>query len=68
MSMLARKYLCPLACGKADSCEHKDGCSASDYGRTVYLKTKVDLRYFQSIPGDSRKYREFSLNAPHASV
>lgn len=31
------KYRCPLATGKIDSCNCKEKCSPSDYGRCIYI-------------------------------
>jgi len=52
------KYRCPLACGKIKSCENKCNCSASAYGRTIYVKPKWDLRLFTKIPRGSVSWKE----------
>jgi hypothetical protein len=44
------KYRCPLALGKVTSCDCKDECSPSPYGRCIYVKPKWDLRLFTEIP------------------
>ena len=54
----AQKYRCPLACGRIPSCDCRDGCSSGNYGRTVYIKTNGDLRYFPTIPRDSKRYKD----------
>ena len=54
----AQKYRCPLACGRISACDCRDECSSGNYGRTVYIKTNGDLRYFPAIPRDSKRYRE----------
>lgn len=51
------KWRCPLACGKIDSCDCKDKCSPSDYGRCVYTKPEWDLRYFTVIPRGSDEWK-----------
>ena len=54
----AQKYRCPLACGRVDAFKCKETCSPSKYGRTLYLKTNADLRYFPSIPRDSKQFKD----------
>ncbi len=51
------KWRCPLACGKINSCDCKDKCSTSDYGRVVYTKPKWDFRYFTVIPRGSDEWK-----------
>lgn len=53
-----RKFRCPLKCGRIDSCDHAESCSNSDYGRTVYVKNRSDLRFLPRIPRDSEEYKE----------
>lgn len=51
------KWRCALAMGKITSCAHKDQCSPSDYGRTVYTKPEWDLRLFTPIPRGSKAWK-----------
>lgn len=51
------KWRCPLAMGKIKSCSHKDQCSPSDYGRTVYTKPVWDPRLFTPIPRGSKEWK-----------
>lgn len=51
------KWRCPLACGKIGSCDCKDMCSPSDYGRVAYTKPEWDLRYFTIIPRGSNEWK-----------
>lgn len=44
------KYRCPLILGKVTSCDCKDQCSPSPYGRCIYVKPEWDLRLFTEIP------------------
>lgn len=53
----ARKYRCPLKCGKVSGCRCSGKCSKSSYGRTVYLNADADLRFHPRIPRDSGLYR-----------
>lgn len=53
----ADKYRCPYACGKISVCPRRQECSQSKYGRTFYLKTNGDLRYFPRIPRNSDQYK-----------
>ena len=52
------KYRCPLACGKIEHCPHKEKCSPSEYGRTVYVKPDWDLRLFTRIPRGSDAWKD----------
>ena len=54
----ARKYRCPLKCGRIDSCPHAGQCSPGSYGRTVYIKNNGDLRFQTRIPRDSEEYKK----------
>lgn len=54
----ARKYRCPLKCGRVDSCLHAEACSPGNYGRTVYIKNHGDLRFRTRIPRDSEQYKK----------
>lgn len=54
----ARKYRCPLKCGRIDSCPQAETCSPGSYGRTVYIKNHADLRFHPRIPRDSEEYRQ----------
>lgn len=51
------KWRCPLALKKIDSCDCKDKCSPSHYGRVVYTKPEWDLRYFTVIPRGSDEWK-----------
>lgn len=51
------KWRCPFATGKVDSCNCKDKCSSSDYGRTVYTKPSSDPRLFTVIPRGSDEWK-----------
>jgi hypothetical protein len=53
------KYRCPLALGRIDSCEFKDQCSPSDYGRCIYIKPSWDLRLFTMVPRGSDEWKNF---------
>jgi hypothetical protein len=44
------KYRCPLVKGTISTCDFKDICSPSAYGRVIYVKTNDDLRLFTPIP------------------
>ena len=50
------KWRCPLALGKIKYCSHKDQCSPSPYGRTVYTKPEWDQRLFTAIPRGSKEW------------
>ena len=53
-----RKFRCPLACGKIDSCSHQADCqSESAYGRTVYVSPDQDLRFICRIPRGSKDWK-----------
>ena len=52
------KYRCPLKCHRVTECACTDQCSKSNYGRTVHIKTKRDIRFYPRIPRDSERYRE----------
>lgn len=54
----ARKYRCPLKCGRVASCPHEGECSPGSYGRTVYVKEGRDLRFNTRIPRDSQQYKD----------
>lgn len=53
----ARKYRCPLKCGRIDSCSLSEKCSPGGYGRTVYIKNNGGLRFHPRIPRGSEEYR-----------
>lgn len=54
-----RKFRCPLACGKVNSCTHKSDCpSQSSYGRTVYVSLGQDLRHITRIPRGSAMWKK----------
>lgn len=50
------KYRCPLATGKINSCNCKQDCSPSDYGRCIYIKPVWDLRLFTVVPRKSDEW------------
>jgi hypothetical protein len=53
-----RKFRCPLACGRVESCDSQQLCrSNSDYGRTVYVSPNQDLRFFTRIPRGSQEWK-----------
>lgn len=52
------KYRCPLALGRIDSCDCKEHCSPSPYGRCVYIKPTWDLRLFTIVPRGSDEWKE----------
>lgn len=51
------KYRCPLALGKIDSCDCKELCSPSAYGRCIYIKPAWDLRLFTVVPRGSDEWK-----------
>lgn len=51
------KYDCPLTLGKIDSCDCKELCSPSAYGRCIYIKPAWDLRLFTIIPRGSDEWK-----------
>ena len=51
------KYRCPLKCGRVTECSHTEECSKSSYGRTIYIKTDRDIRFYPRIPRDSEQFR-----------
>lgn len=53
----ARKYRCPLKCGRIGECPCTEKCSKSSYGRTIYIKTGASLRFHPRIPRDSAGYK-----------
>ena len=53
----ARKFRCPLACGRVQECPFSPECKKSSYGRTVYIKNSSDLRFHPRIPRDSEQYK-----------
>ncbi len=57
-----RKFRCPLALGKIDSCPHKDQCSKTDYGRTVYINDGDNLRLSGPIAYKSDKWKDIYNN------
>lgn len=52
------KYRCPLALGRIESCECKEQCSPSAYGRCIYIKPTWDLRLFTVVPRSSDEWKE----------
>lgn len=58
----SRKWRCPLACGKTDSCTCKENCSPSPYGRCVYTKPDWDIRLYTPVPRGTDEYKEIYNN------
>ncbi|HOJ10477.1 MAG TPA: hypothetical protein PK733_07785 [Clostridiales bacterium] len=52
------KYRCPLVLGRIESCDCKNQCSPSEYGRCIYIKPSWDLRLFTVVPRNSDEWRE----------
>lgn len=57
-----KKYRCPLAMGKIDHCDHKNECSASDYGRVIYINDLDDVRYGGPLQYRSDKWKKIYKN------
>ena len=57
-----RKWRCPSACGKVDSCPCKDTCSHSPYGRCIYTKPDWDIRLYTSVPRGTTEYKKIYNN------
>jgi len=53
-----RKWRCPAACGKVDSCPCKDTCSTSPYGRCIYTKPDWDIRLYTPVPRGTDEYKK----------
>lgn len=53
----SRKWRCPLACGRTDSCSCKEACSPSPYGRCVYTKPEWDIRLYPPIARGTDEYK-----------
>ena len=58
----SRKWRCPLACGKTDSCSCKEKCHPSAYGRCVYTKPDWDIRLYPPVPRGTQAYQEIYNN------
>lgn len=58
----SRKWRCPLACGKTDSCSFKVKCSSSSYGRCVYTKPEWDIRLYTPVPRGTDEYKKIYNN------
>ncbi len=58
----SRKWRCPLACGKVDSCPCKEKCSPSPYGRCVYTKPEWDIRLYTPVPRGTEEYKAIYNN------
>lgn len=58
----SRKWRCPLACGKVDSCPCKQECSPSSYGRCVYIKPGWDIRLYTPVPRGTEEYKKIYNN------
>lgn len=58
----SRKWRCPLACGKTDSCPCKEKCSSSPYGRCVYTKPDWDIRLYTPVPRGTDQYKKVYKN------
>ncbi len=57
-----RKFRCPLAMGKIDSCPFVEQCSTSSYGHTVYINDGDNLRLFGPVPYRSDKWKQIYRN------
>lgn len=53
----SRKWRCPFACGKVDSCPCKEKCSSSSYGRCIYTKPDWDSRLYTPVPRGTEEYK-----------
>ena len=53
------KYRCPLVLGKISSCNCKEKCSPSAYGRCIYIKPSWDLRLFTVVPRGTDKWKTY---------
>ena len=53
----SRKWRCPLACGRVDSCTCREMCSSSAYGRCVYTKPEWDIRLYTPVPRGTDEYK-----------
>ena len=51
------KYRCPRKLRKVSECACAADCSPSDYGRTIYIYPKWDLRLFTNIPRGSLQWK-----------
>lgn len=58
----SRKWRCPLACGKTDSCPCREKCSSSSYGRCVYTKPDWDIRLYTPVPRGTEEYKKIYNN------
>lgn len=58
----SRKWRCPLACGKTDSCTCRDQCSPSPYGRCIYTKPDWDIRLYTPVPRGTEEYKKIYNN------
>ena len=58
----ARKWRCPVACGKEEACDCKSNCSSSAYGRCVYTKPEWDLRLYPPVPRGTDAYKKIYNN------
>jgi hypothetical protein len=52
------KFRCPLKLGKVEQCANSGDCSTSEYGRTIYIYPKWDLRLFTNIPRGSDDWKQ----------
>lgn len=55
------KFRCPLALGKIKECPHKEECSKSKYGRTMYVNDGDDARNIP-IVYRSKKWKDIFKN------
>ena len=51
------KFRCPFKLGKISECACTQSCSPSEYGRTIYIYPKWDLRLFTNIPRGSDEWK-----------
>lgn len=53
-----KKFRCPLAMGKIDSCDKKESCSSSAYGRVVYINDGDDVFNSSTLQYRSDKWKK----------
>jgi len=51
------KWRCPYVLGKVESCDCKDNCTSSKYGRCIYTKPSWDLRLFTQVPRGTDEWK-----------
>ena len=58
----SRKWRCPFACAKVDSCPCKEKCPSSSYGRCIYTKPDRDIRLYTTVPRGTEEYKQIYNN------